>query len=225
MDPILFDWDGTLADTLGVIYEANVAVMSSLELPFDRELYRRHFAPDWRVMYGRLGVPEDRLEEANARWWAALAAADTALFPGVREALERLAEAGHPLAIVTAGRSDRVGAELRRLGLEPLFGAIVYGDDFPAQKPDPAPFRAALARLGLADRFASSRYVGDTPDDMRMAVAAGARAIGIESVLGDAADLRSAGAHETAASTVEWVDRLFAGLAPDRIAPPAAAPG
>jgi phosphoglycolate phosphatase len=226
MDPILFDWDGTLADTLGAIYEANVAVMTGLDLPFDQDLYRRHFAPDWRVMYGRLGVPEDRLEEANASWWAALGHDDTQLFPGVREALDRLAASGYPLAIVTAGRSDRVGAELRRLGLEGVFGAIVYGDDFPTQKPDPAPFRAALERLGLADRIATSRYVGDTPDDMRMAVAAGARGIGIESVLGDAADLRAAGAHETAASMVEWVDRLLADASPGQVAPPpAAAPG
>jgi phosphoglycolate phosphatase len=226
MDPILFDWDGTLADTLGAIYEANVAVMTGLDLPFDERLYRRHFAPDWRVMYGRLGVPEDRLEEANASWWAALGRDDTQLFPGVREALERLATAGYPLAIVTAGRSDRVGAELRRLGLEGMFGAIVYGDDFPTQKPDPAPFRAALERLGLADRIAASRYVGDTPDDMRMAAAAGARGIGIESVLGDAADLRAAGAHETAASMVEWVDRLLADSPPGQTAPPPApAPG
>ncbi len=225
MDPILFDWDGTLADSLGAIYAANVTVMADLDLPFDRDLYRRHFAPDWRVMYARLGVPEDRLEEANARWWAALGADDTALFPGVREALERLVAAGHSLAIVTAGRSDRVGAELRRLELEPMFGAVVYGDDFPTQKPDPAPFRAALDRLSLGHRIASSRYVGDTPDDMRMAVAAGARGIGIESVLGDASDLRAAGAHETAASMVEWVDRLLAGPPPGRVdRPPAPSP-
>lgn len=225
MDPILFDWDGTLVDTLGAIYDANVAVMTRLELPFDRELYRRHFAPDWRVMYGRLGVPEDRLEEANAQWWAELTDGQTTLFPGVLEALERLAAAGHPLAIVTAGRSDRVGAELHQLGLERLFGAIVYGDDFPAQKPDPAPFQAALARLGLADQVAASRYVGDTPDDMRMAAAAGARGIGIESVLGDAAELLAAGAHETAATAVEWVDRLLTGAPPDHLAPPAVQAG
>jgi pyrophosphatase PpaX len=209
MDAILFDWDGTLADTLGAIYQANVEVMAALGLPFDRAIYRRHFAPDWRVMYERLGVPADRLEEANTRWWAALDDGDTTLFPGVRAALERLAAAGHPLGIVTAGRGDRVGSDLRRHGIEELFVIVVYGDDHAAQKPDPTPLRAALEALGQAARPASSVYIGDTPDDMRMAVAAGVRGIGIESVLGDAAELRAAGAAETAATTVEWLDRRF----------------
>jgi HAD superfamily hydrolase (TIGR01509 family) len=209
MEAILFDWDGTLADSLGAIYAANVEVMSALELPFDRDLYRRHFAPDWRVMYARLGVPEARLEEANARWWAVLDGAETALFPGVRDALERLAATGFALGIVTAGRSDRVGPELRRHGIDGLFGAVVYGDDDALQKPDPAPLRAALA--GLGRDATGSVYVGDTPDDMRMAVAAGVRAVGIESVLGDAAELRAAGAHETASTTVGWVETRLGG--------------
>ncbi len=208
MEALLFDWDGTLADSLGAIYAANVAVMDALGLPFDEGIYRRHFAPDWRVMYERLGVPLDRLEEANSRWWAALDESDTALFPGVREALERLALAGHPLGIVTAGRSDRVGAELRRHAIDGLFGSVVYGDDGTAQKPDPAPLRVALAALGRADGRRSV-YVGDTPDDMRMAVAAGVRAVGIESVLGDAAELRAAGADETAATAVGWIEARF----------------
>jgi HAD superfamily hydrolase (TIGR01549 family) len=214
MDAILFDWDGTLADTLGAIYDANVEVMAVFGLPFDRVRYRRHFAPDWRVMYTRLGVPEDRLEEANARWWAVLDEGETTLFPGVREGLERLVAAGHPLGIVTAGRSDRVRAELRRHDLERFFEATVYGDDMPAQKPDPAPLRAGLERLGYADRPRQTVYVGDTPDDMRMAIAIGARAVGIVSILGHAGDLQAAGADETAASAAEWIDRLFAGRAP-----------
>ena len=82
MEAILFDWDGTLADSLGAIYEANVEVMAALGLPFDRTLYRRHFAPDWRVMYQRLGVPADRLEEANASWWAGARRTETAPVPG-----------------------------------------------------------------------------------------------------------------------------------------------
>ena len=210
MEAILFDWDGTLADTLGAIYRANVEVMDALGLPFSPAIYRRCFAPDWRVMYDRLGVPADRLDEANERWWAALDESDTELFPGIEAALRRLAAAGHPLGIVTAGRSDRVRAELRRHGIESLFGVVVYGDDLVVQKPDPAPLRLALDALGLTDRPGASTYVGDTADDMRMAVAAGVRAVGVESVLGDAEELRAAGAAETAATTVEWVGRWLA---------------
>ena len=210
MDAILFDWDGTLADTLGAIYDANVEVMAAFGLPFDRIRYRLCFAPDWRVMYADLGVPEGRLDEANARWWAALDEGETTLFAGVRDGLNRLVAAGHPVGMVTAGRSDRVRAELRRHGLDRLFEAIVCGDDMVAQKPDPAPLRAGLARLGYGDRSSEAVYVGDTPADMRMAVAVGARAVGIESILGNADDLRAAGAVETAVSTAEWIDRLLA---------------
>ena len=209
MDAILFDWDGTLADTLGSIYRANVAVMAALGLPFDLESYRRHFAPDWRVMYERLGVPADRLDEANERWWAALDPAATVLFPGVRPALERLAATGRQLGIVTAGRSDRVAAELRDLELDGLFGVVVYGDDLVAQKPDPAPLRRALERLGFADRAADAVYVGDTPDDMRMAVAAGVHPVGVVSVFSDERLLRDAGAETVVPSVAAWVGSLL----------------
>ena len=230
MEAILFDWDGTLADSLGAIYAANVEVMAALGLPFDRDLYRRHFAPDWRVMYARLGVPAARLEEANARWWAALDAAETALFPGVRDALERLAATGLPLGIVTAGRSDRVGAELRRHGIDGLFGAVVYGDDDALQKPDPAPLRGRRSP-GSAGTPTGSVYVGDTPDDMRMAVARrrpGGR--DRDRPRGRRPSCAPRAADETASTTVELGrdparrdrprgDRRAAALSPGRCAP------
>ena len=221
MNAILFDWDGTLADTLGAIYAANVEVMAAFGLPFDRDRYRRHFAPDWRVMYASLGVPAGRLDEANERWWSALDDGATTLFPGIRAGLERLVAAGHPLGIVTAGRSERVRLELERHDLTGFFGSIVYADDTTAQKPDPEPLRVGLAGLGFDTRPWAATYVGDTPDDMRMAVATGTRAVGIESILGDAADLQAAGATETAASTTHWIDRQLAG----RSVPDASAQG
>jgi phosphoglycolate phosphatase len=215
MDAIVFDWDGTLADTLGAMYHANVAVMARLGLTFDAERYRRSITADWRVMYERLGVPIERIDEANDHWWSILDQDDAALFPGVREALDRLVAAGHPLGRVTAGLSGRVGPQIRRNGLERMFKSIVYGDDryaddMPLHKPDPAPLRRALAELGCLDRPERSVYVGDTVDDMRMAAAVGAAAVGIESVFGVVAELRAAGARETAGSTVEWVERWLA---------------
>jgi phosphoglycolate phosphatase-like HAD superfamily hydrolase len=229
MDAIVFDWDGTLADTLGAMYAANVAVMAHLGLPFDAERYRSSITADWRVMYGRLGVPIERIDEANEHWWAILDHGDAALFPGVRDALDRLAGAGHSLGLVTAGLSGRVGPQVRGHGLEAVFQSIVYGDDrfdddLPVHKPDPAPLRRALAELGCLDRPERSVYVGDTPDDMRMAVAVGAVAVGIESVFGYAPELQAAGARETAGSTVEWVERHLARkvVHPNRSGPVAA---
>ena len=70
MQAILFDWDGTLVDSLGAFHRANSAVMASFGLPFDEVVYRRNYAPDWRLMYTRLGVPDDRLDEANELWHA-----------------------------------------------------------------------------------------------------------------------------------------------------------
>ena len=65
MEAILFDWDGTLVDSLGAFHRANATVMESFGLPFDVVRYRQHYAPDWREMYSRLGVPRNRLDEAN----------------------------------------------------------------------------------------------------------------------------------------------------------------
>jgi len=190
MEAILFDWDGTLVDSLGAFHAANSSVMAAFGLPFDVVAYRRNYVPDWQEMYRRLGVPGDRLEEANTLWETAFAGNGelVAAFPGVAAALERLRYDGAVLGIVTAGHRAIVEAQLERTGLAGLLPIRVFGDDLAVHKPDPEPLRRAL----------------------RMAVAVGARAIGIESVLGDPDELRAAGAVEVAPSVAEWVDRHLA---------------
>jgi len=110
MEAILFDWDGTLVDSLGAFHAANATVMRAFGLPFDVVRYRRSYVPDWREMYRRLGIPGDRLEEANALWETAFAAdGDSVLaFAGAETALDRLRDAGATLGIVTAGHREVV---------------------------------------------------------------------------------------------------------------------
>ena len=115
-------------------------------------------------------------------------------FPGAEAALERLRDAGATLGIVTAGHREVVEPQLERTGLGRLLPVRVFGDDLPVHKPDPEPLRRALRLAGHGHRPERSIYVGDAPTDMQMAVAVGARAIGIESVLGDPDELRAAGA-------------------------------
>jgi pyrophosphatase PpaX len=209
MRAILFDWDGTLVDSLGAFQHANATVMASFGLPWDEAIYRKHYAPDWRQMYTRLGVPPDRLDEANELWHTTFAQAeDVIAFEGVVDALRRLDETGCGLGIVTAGDRFIVEPQLERTGLGALLPVRVFGDDLPVHKPDPAPLRRALDLLGLDAHPDEVAYVGDAPTDMRMARAVGVRAIGIASVVGDPEELRAAGADEVAPTVAAWVDAL-----------------
>ncbi|MBA2381683.1 MAG: HAD family hydrolase [Chloroflexi bacterium] len=213
MEAILFDWDGTLVDSLGAFHRANAAVMDAFGLPFDVVRYRKHYVPDWREMYRRLGIPGHRLDEANSLWQATFADDGDAVvaFPGAILALERLRDAGAALGIVTAGHRAVVEPQLARTGLGDLLPVRVFGDDLAVHKPDPEPLRLALRLAGDGHRPETSVYLGDAPTDMQMAVAVGARPVGIESVLGDPAELRAAGAVEITASVAAWTDGHLSG--------------
>ena len=133
------------------------------------------------------------------------------LIPGARRALERLVAAGIPIGVVTAGDRKVVADQLRRTGVADLLGAVVYGDDIAEQKPHPEPLRRGLAALGHAATPEKAAYLGDTLDDVRMARAAGVRAIGVQSpFFHPERFLHEAGAHEHAESVAAWVDGYLA---------------
>ena len=210
MRGVIFDWDGTLADSHSSLYEANAAVMRALDLPFSPELYREHYAPDWRLMYERLGVPADRIDEANRVWEAAFHGTHTSvLLPGVLDAITRLTDAGIPVGLVTAGPRAIVEPQMVRLDLADRIPVRVFGDDQQEQKPDPTPLWRALRALALDRVAGDTAYLGDAPDDMRMAVAVGAHPVGVVSMLSDEDLLRFGGAEVVVDSVAAWVDRLL----------------
>lgn len=120
--------------------------------------------------------------------------------PGVLRALaDRL-----PTAVVT-GR-PRADAErfLDEHGLSDSFAAVVAMEDAPA-KPDPAPVRLALDRLGVRHAW----MVGDTPDDIRAARSAAVLPIGIVAPADDPATARAALAAAGAARILSTFDELL----------------
>jgi len=210
MDAIVFDWDGTLMDSLAAVFEANAKVLGEYGVPFDEDRYRAAYTPDWRVMYQRLGLPESAMEAAGDRWLELYGDTDDAdLLPGAAEALRRLADAGFVLGLVTAGDQVVVEAQMQRLGVAGLLPIRVYGSDDVAAKPHPEPLLRALGQLDRADRAHAARYVGDVPDDMRMARAVGALGIGIESSIGARTELLGAGAAAVYPSVASFVDDLL----------------
>jgi len=210
MDAIVFDWDGTLMDSLAAVFDANARVLAEYGVPFDEERYRAAYTPDWRVMYQRLGLPESAMEAAGDRWLELYADTDDAqLLPGAAEALRRLADNGFVLGLVTAGDQVVVEGQMERLGVAGLLPIRVYGSDDVASKPHPDPLLRALRQLERSDRAHLARYVGDVPDDMRMARAVGALGIGIESAIGGREELAAAGASAVYASVAAFVDDLL----------------
>ena len=115
--------------------------------------------------------------------------------------------AKRPLAVVT-GR-PRADAErfLAEHGIADCFRAVVTLEDGPL-KPDPAPVRRALERLGVATAW----MVGDTPDDLRAARSAGVLPIGVIAPGDDpektTASLRRAGAAAVLRTTREILEVL-----------------
>ena len=210
MDAIVFDWDGTLMDSLAAVFDANAKVLAEFGVPFDEARYRAAYTPDWRVMYERLGVPLATMEAAGDRWLELYADTDDAqLLPGAADALRRLADAGFVLGLVTAGDQVVVEAQMERLGVAGLLPIRVYGSDDVAAKPHPDPLLRALRQLERTDRAHLARYVGDVPDDMRMARAVGALGIGVESAIGVREELLAAGATAVFPSVSTFVDRLL----------------
>jgi len=213
MDAIVFDWDGTLIDSLTAVFDANAQVLGEYGVPFDDERYRAAYTPDWRVMYQRLGLPDAVMEAAGDRWLELYRQTDdAALLPGAADALRRLVEAGFVLGLVTAGDQVVVEAQMERLGVAGLIPVRVYGSDDIAAKPHPDPLLRALTQLERVGRKHLARYVGDVPDDMRMARAVGALGIGIESAIGTRDDLVGAGASAVYPSVAAFTDDLLGKL-------------
>jgi HAD superfamily hydrolase (TIGR01509 family) len=210
-----FDWDGTLVDTLGMIYRANVAALAPYGITMSRAWFRERYTPDWRSSYRELGIPEERWDEMSARWAAEMALMRPRAIPWARGALRRLRAEGVRIGLVTASTRAVVEPTIARLNLADIFDAAWYADDVELSKPHPEALLRALDELGVAP--ADTVYVGDTTVDLEMAVAAGARFVAVGRTTPEAV-FRAAGVERVWSGVGAWADHVLAdaGRAPGR---------
>jgi HAD superfamily hydrolase (TIGR01549 family) len=177
LQAVLFDWDGTLVNTAEANYRCYEKLFGSYGIVFDRDAFRRTYSPNWHLTYSALGLAEDRWAEADARWLEHYCEEEVVLIDGAQDALLRVRRAGLRAGIVTSGDRVRVGRELDDLGVASLFEVVVCAEDIVYRKPHPEALLLALDKLGVA--AAEAVYVGDSPEDVQMARAAGVMAVGI----------------------------------------------
>ena len=180
-DLVVFDWDGTLADSTGIIAAALQSACRDLGQPVPGDIEARyviglgladalaHVAPT---------LPRERHPELSARYRHHYLARDAEipLFEGARELLDELADAGYLLAVATG--KTRVGLDraLAANGLHRRFHCTRCADEG-RPKPHPDMLLHLIDTLGTTP--ARTLMIGDTTHDLEVARAAGAASVAV----------------------------------------------
>lgn len=182
MRTVVFDLDGTLADTSGdLIAAANACFRAMgagdmLDPKADAGTALRGGRAMLSLGLERLGRAGDtaEIDRQYPRLLQAYAAdidRHTVLYPGAMAAVERLGDMGCGVAICTNKPEALARLLLDRLGVLEAFAAVIGADTLPTRKPDPEPLREAVRRAGGAPGRAL--LVGDTVTDRETSRAAG----------------------------------------------------
>ncbi|MGG5258212.1 HAD family hydrolase [Phycicoccus avicenniae] len=176
---VLFDLDGTLADTIPLI-------VASYQHAFRTVLGEEVDDARARAWIGRPlleALLEESPEHGHAldstyrEWNLANTAALIRRYDGVPELLEALAAAGVRTAVVTSKRQETARLALEGVGIDHLVTVAAGLEDTDRHKPSPDPLLRGATVLGVAPE--TCVYVGDATVDVQAAKAAGMAAVAV----------------------------------------------
>ncbi len=185
MRTVIFDLDGTLADTSGDLIAAANACFRDMGLgPLldpraDASTALRGGKAMLRLGFSRIQEVDEA--DVDAQYPRLLAAYEaeidrhSAIYPGAMQAIAELSDAGHRIGICTNKPEALAEKLLRRLGVRDAFASLIGADTLATRKPDPEPLREAVRRAGGDPAHAC--LVGDTETDRTTARAAGVPSI------------------------------------------------
>jgi len=184
LDLLIFDLDGTLIDSRLDLADSVNATRRYMDLgPIDNELVYSYVGNGAPVLLRRaLGPEASDADVAGAldyfiRYYSQHCLDHTALYPGVREALDLFRERGARMAVLTNKPVRISGHIVRGLGLGDHFFRIYGGNSFEQKKPDPIGIETLLTETGLPRERAV--MVGDSAVDIRTARNAGIQSCGV----------------------------------------------
>jgi phosphoglycolate phosphatase len=179
---LVFDWDGTLMDSIGTIVACTQAAVRELELgDLPAERIRGTIGLGLREAIESLSPGCDerlfgRILESYRKHWHETYRDLPLLFAGTRELLRDLAAEGYLLAVATGKSRRGLDYALEQTGLRDLFQATRTADEA-FSKPHPKMLLDVLDELGVSPRDAV--MIGDTTYDLEMARSARTHAVGV----------------------------------------------
>jgi phosphoglycolate phosphatase len=181
-DLLVFDWDGTLFDSIGWIVECLRRAAEDCRLPIPGETAAKSviglgLLEAMQALYPG-SPPELAAEVARSyrRFYNAQPISAMSLFEGVGDMLAELRGRGYKLAVATGKARSGLGPALRETGTERLFDATRCADET-ASKPDPTMLFQIMDQLAVERE--RTLMIGDSVHDLRMARNAGIVAVGV----------------------------------------------
>ena len=178
---IVFDFDGTLANTLPVIFACyDYSTEKVLGKKADRAPFIETFGqPLYIYLTSIFGEEEGSRICDEYRAYQEIHHDELIRpFPGVKETLEQLRQMHIPMAVVTSKSTPTCRRGAKCLGIEHFFTAVIGADEVQHPKPDPEPTQMALRKLGTKPE--DTLCVGDAPYDIMSAKTAGCYTAAVE---------------------------------------------
>jgi pyrophosphatase PpaX len=167
---VFFDWDGCLADTLGIWMELYKRSLAKRNIQAEERAIVRELFNDWAGP-ARFGVEDTGAFAGEIIRGLEQRVATVTLNPNVRSVLEGLRQRGKRTAILTGSKRSFVKPVLSREGIDSLVDLLVCLDDVRQHKPHPEAVYKALDSMGISQEQAI--MVGDSIKDIEMGKNAG----------------------------------------------------
>ncbi len=196
---VLFDLDGTLADTAPDLVGAlNAVLRETKRPPIPLEIGRWWVAGgSVRLIAEGFSVSDVEAKQHPARndlldHYGSHICELTTLFPGIAEVLDTLDASATPWGIVTNKPSVYTEALISALQLETRAATVVSGDTLPVSKPDPRPLLLACEKMEVYP--SDCVYIGDDRRDMTAGRAAGMKTMAVTWGYGQPEEINTWGA-------------------------------
>lgn len=195
----MIDLDGTLLDTVQDLAIAVNLMLNKLGFPRLDDSQVRTFVGKGlphlvqRSLAASLGREADAamMERAMSVYmegYEAVNGRHATVYPGVREGLNAMRDAGFPLVCVTNKPQRFTAPLIKAMGIADYFSLVVCGDTLPRRKPDPMQLTFACERLGVQP--GEMLMIGDSLNDAQAARAAGCPVFCVPYGYNEGADVR-----------------------------------